>query len=1026
MENMSFLFSMLFFVFFIIYLFAGLYVFFNAPKKPINQISFSLLIALSFWTFGFMIAISAPNYQICLFWRRFSALGWGTFFAILLHFSLLFTENKKFAKYKWLHLTIYLPAIIVVFAFAISHDLTQTLYVLVNTECGWTNVAKNSGWDIFHMIYYVSYSLISMILIFRWARNKNDALTKQRANVIIGSYLLVFILATITDSLSNAYLGMKIPQMAPIFMIVPIFIMFYNKRYFNMIISKSVEQENGIINAISIKKVYFYLSIAMIFGGILNFYTQFMLSSETKLTDVLFLTGLLIVVGIAIQILQRINILEKYRDYIIVCLLALLIPIVTLQFAEYGGVTVWAFPFVIIIAFLVFRERILLGIISISIISTQIVVWIVTPETYASVNGSDYILRISFFCIAICLCYYINNLFLIRMNETNKKMKLQTLVTQISSVCVGINQQNFEENIDYLLITSGEFFRVDRAYICLFDLENQTNSCIQEYCRPGCLAIQDLIQNIPINPHSRRMKKVLANEPFVVSDITILPEFINGELLMVENCLLKSQIIAPITSKEKVIGFWGLDTEVNIIDWQDDHLNFMKLIANILGDTLTRIDAEKELNFMAHYDDVTKLPNRNLFTNYVYFNIVKQEFSDKILGVVFLDLDSFKTVNDTVGHGMGDELLYLVGEKLKNMLKKNDLVSRFSGDEFLIMITDLSSEEDVVQVAERLMHLFYEPFILKGQEFFMTASAGIALYPMDGKDPETLIMNADIAKFKAKENGRNQYLLCSSDLKGEVNRQNQLTNFLYRALEKGELFIEYQPQVHLVSGKITGVESLLRWRHPELGLISPGIIIPLAEQTSLINPIGEWVLETACQQNKKWQDMGLKPILMAVNISASQFKNPHFINQVENVLQKTGLKPEYLEVEITESMAILEFSEIIRKLNGLKSIGVSIAIDDFGTEYSSLGRLKMLPLDRLKMDKQFIDGIGYNHKDQAIANAIIQLGKSLGLSVVAEGVEDEDQMAFLKTSQCDLIQGYFYYKPLNALAIEEILKKQDE
>ena len=391
-----------------------------------------------------------------------------------------------------------------------------------------------------------------------------------------------------------------------------------------------------------------------------------------------------------------------------------------------------------------------------------------------------------------------------------------------------------------------------------------------------------------------------------------------------------------------------------------------------------------------------------------------------------MDLDSFKTVNDTVGHGMGDELLYLVGEKLKNMLKKNDLVSRFSGDEFLIMITDLSSEEDVVQVAERLMHLFYEPFILKGQEFFMTASAGIALYPMDGKDPETLIMNADIAKFKAKENGRNQYLLCSSDLKGEVNRQNQLTNFLYRALEKGELFIEYQPQVHLVSGKITGVESLLRWRHPELGLISPGIIIPLAEQTSLINPIGEWVLETACQQNKKWQDMGLKPILMAVNISASQFKNPHFINQVENVLQKTGLKPEYLEVEITESMAILEFSEIIRKLNGLKSIGVSIAIDDFGTEYSSLGRLKMLPLDRLKMDKQFIDGIGYNHKDQAIANAIIQLGKSLGLSVVAEGVEDEDQMAFLKTSQCDLIQGYFYYKPLNALAIEEILKKQDE
>lgn len=307
----------------------------------------------------------------------------------------------------------------------------------------------------------------------------------------------------------------------------------------------------------------------------------------------------------------------------------------------------------------------------------------------------------------------------------------------------------------------------------------------------------------------------------------------------------------------------------------------------------------------------------------------------------------------------------------------------------------------------------------------MTASAGIAIYPMDGKDPEELIMNADIAKFKAKEQGRNQYLLCSSEIKGEVTRQNQLTSALYRAIEKGELFISYQPQVCLTTGKVTGVESLLRWRHPELGLISPAVIIPLAEQTSLINPIGEWVLETACHQNKVWQDMGMDPIIMAVNISASQFKNPHFISQVEEILKKTGLQPEYLEVEITESTAILEFGEIIEKLNGLKKIGISIAIDDFGTEYSSLGRLKMLPLDRLKMDKHFIDGIGHNHKDQAIANAIIQLGKSLGLSIVAEGVEYADQIAFLKTSQCDLIQGYYYYKPLDATAVQEILKQQN-
>jgi len=284
-----------------------------------------------------------------------------------------------------------------------------------------------------------------------------------------------------------------------------------------------------------------------------------------------------------------------------------------------------------------------------------------------------------------------------------------------------------------------------------------------------------------------------------------------------------------------------------------------------------------------------------------------------------------------------------------------------------------------------------------------------------------LIMNADIAKFKAKDKGRNQYLLCTAEIKNEINEKKQLINSLYRALDNNELFLVYQPQVSLHTEKITGVESLLRWEHPKLGMISPSVVIPLAEQTGLINPIGEWVLETACAQNKVWQDMGIPPIQMAVNISASQFKNPQFIDQVEKILKKTGLNPEFLEIEITESVAILELNEIISKLKGLKTLGVSIAIDDFGTEYSSLGRLKMLPIHRLKMDKQFVDGIGHNHKDQAIANAIIQLGKSLDLSVVAEGVEYEDQIAFLRTSECDLIQGYFYYKPLGVSEIQKIL-----
>jgi len=983
MENRMFLFSIVFFVFFIFFVLSGLYVFLKSPKEPIKRAFLAALVSLSLWTFGFTIAISAVDYETCLFWRRFSALGWGSFFAVLLHFSLLLTEKKDVLKHWWIYLLIYLPAAIVIFAFAVSNNLAPNLYKLVETEWGWINQAQNTVWDLFYSIYYIGYSLTSIVMIWRWGLQHEEPKTKKQSQIIIGSYFLAFLLGTLTDTISNAYLGIAIPQMAPIFLLLPVFCMFYTKNYFGVISSRPEKLESRILNIISTKKVYDYLAIAMIFGGGLNFVTQYLISKESSLGEVLVLSGTLICFGLMIQIVQRLKLSDQRKDYLSVSLLAVLIPIITLQFVEFGAITIWAFPFILIIAFLVFKEKILLGIMTFSIILTQIMVWVMMPLTYVKVSGVDYSARIGLFCIGIWLCYHINKLFLLRLDETAEKMELQELITQISSDCVGINQQNFTENIDYLLKTSCEFFSVDRSYICLFDREHETFSCLQDYCRPGIESSKERIQNIPINPSHWRMAKILENELFVTADIGELPEFVNADLLNMDIELLKSQIIAPITSKDKIIGFWGFDTETKVLEWQDDHLNFAKIIANILGDTISRIDSEKELNFMAHYDEITKLPNRNLFTNYLYFSIVKQEFTDAHLGIVFLDLNSFKTVNDTVGHGMGDELLYLVGEKIRHVVDKADLVSRFSGDEFLIMINHVKNNSEMAVIAEKLMNLFDEPFILKGQEFFMTASAGIALYPMDGKDPETLIMNADIAKNKAKEKGRNQYLLCSADMKDEVNRQNQLTNFLYRALEKDELFINYQPQVCLNTGKVTGVESLLRWQHPELGLISPAVIIPLAEKTSLINPIGEWALETACRQNKTWQDMGMEPILMAVNISASQFKNPNLISQVEGILKRTGLKPEYLEVEITESTAILELSEVISKLNGLKEIGVSIAIDDFGTEYSSLGRLKMLPLDRLKMDKQFVDGAGHNHKDQAIAKAIIQLGKSLGLSVVA-------------------------------------------
>ena len=467
------------------------------------------------------------------------------------------------------------------------------------------------------------------------------------------------------------------------------------------------------------------------------------------------------------------------------------------------------------------------------------------------------------------------------------------------------------------------------------------------------------------------------------------------------------------------MGFASLSREKK---WPQDQISLLRILANIYADALVKVHAEKEINHMAYYDQLTMLPNRQLFKDRADQAIQLSKRTEKLIGIIFLDLDSFKAINDTMGHGGGDELLIKVAQDLSNSVRKADTVSRFGSDEFLIMLTNMSSTQDIVRIADNMIGMFKKPIPLKGHDFFVTASAGIAVYPTDGEDTETLIKHADIAMYNAKQKGKNQYVLCTSDMKDEVLVRMKLTNSLYRALERDELLLYYQPQIDILSNKITGVEALLRWKHSEMGMIQPALFIPLAEQTGLINPIGEWVIQTACRQNKIWQDMGLPHIRMAVNVSVNQFRNPNLVDQVRQILRDADLRPEYLELEITENVAINEMNNILSILNGFKELGVSISIDDFGTEYSSLSRLKMLPIDRIKMDMQFVRGIEGNDKDRAITKVIINLAKNLGIKVIAEGVETKGQLEFLNQRMCDEVQGYYFYTPMPAQEVENILR----
>ena len=446
-----------------------------------------------------------------------------------------------------------------------------------------------------------------------------------------------------------------------------------------------------------------------------------------------------------------------------------------------------------------------------------------------------------------------------------------------------------------------------------------------------------------------------------------------------------------------------------------------KAIEKLQDEVLEHEKTQEQIKYIAYHDTLTGLPNRNLLNELLVHSITLAERNNKCMAVLFLDIDGFKMINDSKGHGMGDQILQEVAERLLKTLRKSDVIARHGGDEFIVIIEELDNCSGVELIANKIINCFQEPFHLENQDYFLTTSVGVAVYPADGQTPDMLIKNADIAMYKAKENGKNQYLFCTPVMKDVANETMELSTNLYRAIEKNELELYYQPQLSCHNNQIMGVEALIRWRHPVMGLISPAKFIPIAEKTGLILPIGEWVLRTACQQNKKWQEQGLPKIRMGVNLSLRQFHNNDLLNLVESVLKETKLAPQYLELEITETIAMKEKSYIINTLNAFRQIGVSIAIDDFGTEYSSLSYLKHLPVDRLKVAMQFIRGIGIDHKDEALAKGIIVLAKSIGMNVIAEGVETKEQLEFLKNHNCDEIQGYYFFKPLIEAEITKLL-----
>jgi len=465
-----------------------------------------------------------------------------------------------------------------------------------------------------------------------------------------------------------------------------------------------------------------------------------------------------------------------------------------------------------------------------------------------------------------------------------------------------------------------------------------------------------------------------------------------------------------------------IDVLISALVARADDGTILCSIAGIV-DVTERKKIETEVKRLAHYDALTGQPNRYLLEDRMQQALAQADREGHKVGVMFVDLDRFKWVNDTLGHAAGDEMLKMVAARLQECVRKSDTVARLGGDEFIVLLYGFDEADEPDHFARRFLEALSEPMYLEGVELFSSASIGIAVYPMDGRDVDSLLRNADTAMYAAKELGRNNYQFFSARMNDQIKEKLRMEGRLRYALKSHELFLEYQPQIDMRNCKVIGFEALVRWQDPEEGLIPPARFIPVAEETGLIHPLGEWILRSACRQARSWQSAGYPSARIAVNISAKQFRRLDFVEMVERILAETGLPPHFLEIEMTESVIMDNIEESITTMADLKMRNIHLAIDDFGTGYSSLVYLKHFPFDRVKIAQEFIHTVPDNNEDMAIIQAIISMAASLKLDVIAEGVEKRSQLDFLRARRCQSMQGFYFSSPLPAAEMSGHLRQ---
>ena len=1002
-------------------------------KSKINRLFLVLTSSMAIWSFSYSLSNSASTAEVSAFWRSFSVFGWGVFYSILLHFVLILTKTESRLNKRIMHSMIYLPALINIILFAPLGLVAEQQYEMVQTDFGWVNTIPLDIWGIWFIVYYSVFLLASLILLVRWWKNiEPHTPLKRQATYFLISILVPLILGVATETLPDILGESSLPQLTIIFLMIPMTTLYTASRKFGLLLKRKrlTPVLRGADKLLDDGRLRLFETVTAIFviGSTLSFLIGYFCLKRPLENELLYAAALLLI-GIFIRFLPFITSNHAIQNTIFLIINTLSLFYMMRVNADTGALTIWAVYILFFLYTVVLNSDIHAILFLAAILIIQVVLGIIYPEVSVTVDWNQYILRISLIVLTFIAVRYLTNEYASKIEGYKQFAREQEVLERISSSFISVNIENAKEKTDEMLEMSADILGFNHAYIIKFD-DDYEDATILNTCVKNVKSA-----SFPFYPG---MKVKTATLPMAQSLITKDATVTYGDYANLaadeadkqDDFFLtrgiNSFFALPIEVNKKVIGMIIIEYyDLSDISYSESRLYFLKMMANILGDAKQKTLYESMLYDYAYFDEITKLANANMLIKRLEQTIQDRQGSDKI-AVLDIELENLRMINDTFGHNVGEQIMAGSAVILENLLGGCCDISRAGEGEFVVVLPDVEDIEQIEDCAHRLLNAFSNPVStsIGIEALFVVIRIGISVYPDDGRDALTLLKNANLAGYEARSSGE-PIVFYTEQLESHIAENTLFTNKLFKSLENEEFFLEFQPQVSCITEKTVGIEALLRWTSDGNRRVPPDRFIPILEQTGLIYDVGLWVLEQALQEHKRLIAHGFPPLRVSVNLSVVQFEGEDFISDVAKIIEDSGVDPKYLELEITESLFSKDPEDVLKKLYELKELGVSIAIDDFGKGYSSLNRLKVVPFDRIKIDKEIIDYIDLDRKVAPITGIIILLARTFKAEITAEGIETKEQAEFLKSLDCDEIQGYYYSRPLSTEALEEFLKEDN-